>query len=96
MAEKDIKDGILAYNNTTPPQKVVIKNGTTSTFSILSLLYPLLTVGVTIFLIIFLFRRVGSINNKSFDFVKNRARVIPSSTKFDSVAGVDEEKEELK
>ena len=96
VAEKDIKDAVLAYNDTTPPQKVVIKNGTTSTFSILSLIYPLLTVGVTIFLIVFLFKRLGSINNKSFDFVKNRARVVPSNTKFDSVAGVDEEKEELK
>ena len=96
VAEKDIKDEIIAYNDTTPPQAVVIKNGTTSTFSILSLLYPVLTIGVTIFLIIFMFRRVGSINNKSFDFVKNRARIVPSSTKFDSVAGVDEEKEELK
>ena len=37
----------------------------------------------------------SSINNKSFDFVKNRARIIPSNTKFENVAGVDEEKEEL-
>lgn len=48
--------------------------------------------GVLIYIV---FKKMGSINNKSFDFVKNRARIIPSNTKFENVAGVDEEKEEL-
>ena len=40
-------------------------------------------------------KRIGGDNNKSFDFVKSRARVYPSKTKFSDVAGEDEEKAEL-
>ncbi len=77
-------------------KKVTIVPGSTTTFSILNLLYPILLLIATGVLIYFIFRKMGSINNKSFDFVKNRARIIPSNTKFENVAGVDEEKEELK
>lgn len=69
--------------------------GTTTTISIINILYPLLTVIVLIVMIVFIFRQVRGANNKSFDFVKSRARVYPSKTKFSDVAGEDEEKEEL-
>lgn len=77
-------------------KKVTIVPGSTTTFSILNLLYPILLLVATGVLIYFVFKKMGNINNKSFDFVKNRARIIPSNTKFENVAGVDEEKEELK
>ena len=48
------------------------------------------------FFVILLLKRIGKTNSQSFDFVKNRARIIPSNVKFDSVAGLDEEKEEVK
>ena len=69
--------------------------GTTSTISLLNILYPLAMVTISIIFIIFLFRRVRGENNKSFEFVKSRARVTPSKTKFSDVAGADEEKAEL-
>ncbi|MBQ7453110.1 MAG: ATP-dependent zinc metalloprotease FtsH [Clostridia bacterium] len=94
--ESQLKSYILTYNDAHPTAKIAVYNGTTTTFSIMSLLYPILALGVTIFLIVLVFRKVGSINNKSFDFVKNRARIIPSKTKFGVVAGIDEEKEEVR
>ena len=69
--------------------------GTTTTVSILNILYPVLMIGITIMFFIFLMKRVKGENNKSFEFVKSRARVTPSKTKFSDVAGEDEEKAEL-
>ena len=69
--------------------------GTTTTVSILSILYPVLSIVVFGFMIYFILRQVKGANNKSFDFVKSRARVYPSKTKFSDVAGEDEEKAEL-
>lgn len=97
--EYDALDEINLFNETAVENgfsQVTIVPGSTTTFSILNLLYPILLLVCTGVLIYFAFKKMGAINNKSFDFVKNRARVIPSNTKFDAVAGVDEEKEELK
>ncbi len=69
--------------------------GTTTTVSIFSILYPILMVVVFAVMIIFITRQIRGANNKNFDFVKNRARVYPSKTKFTDVAGEDEEKAEL-
>ena len=69
--------------------------GTTTTVSILSILYPILSIVVFGFMIYFILRQVKGANNKSFDFVKSRARVYPSKSKFADVAGADEEKAEL-
>ena len=79
------------FTGTIP--KVVF--GTTTTVSILSILYPILSFVVFGFMIYFVLRQVKGANNKSFDFVKSRARVYPSKTKFTDVAGEDEEKAEL-
>jgi len=72
-----------------------LKYGTTSTISIMSILYPVLSIIVFGLMIYFILRQVKGANNKSFDFVKSRARVYPSKTKFTDVAGEDEEKAEL-
>ncbi len=69
--------------------------GTTTTISILNILYPILMIGMIILFFTFLLKRVKGENNKSFEFVKSRARVTPSKTKFSDVAGEDEEKAEL-
>ena len=69
--------------------------GTTNTISLLNILYPLIMITISIIFIVFLFKRVRGENSKSFEFVKSRARVTPSKTKFTDVAGADEEKAEL-
>ncbi len=69
--------------------------GTTTTVSIMSVLYPILMLVIFAFMIFFITRQIRGANNKSFDFVKSRARVYPSKTKFSDVAGEDEEKAEL-
>ena len=70
-------------------------SGTTTTVSIMNILYPILLIGSLIFMIIFISKQLKSSNNKNFEFVKNRARIYPSKTKFSDVAGADEEKQEL-
>ena len=100
-AESTIEDLILemysgtlngeAYTGSIPK----LMYGTTTTISIMSILYPIVMVvvfGVMIFLVL---KQVKGANNKNFDFVKSRARVYPSKTKFSDVAGEDEEKAEL-
>ncbi len=72
-----------------------VKTGNPTTISILNILYPILMVATLIIMIVFVVRQVKGANNKSFEFVKNKARVYPSKTKFSDVAGEDEEKEEL-
>lgn len=75
--------------------KPAYQYGTTTTISILNILYPVLMIGISIAFFVFLFKRLRGENNKSFEFVKSRARVTPSKTKFSDVAGEDEEKAEL-
>ncbi len=70
-------------------------SGTTTTVSIISILYPILMIGMFIAVAFLIIKNIKGANNKSFDFVKNRARITPSKTKFVDVAGEDEEKEEL-
>ena len=69
--------------------------GTTTSVSVMSILYPVLMLVIFIFMIYFITRQIKGANSKSFDFVKNRARIYPSKTKFTDVAGEDEEKAEL-
>ena len=83
------------WNNLSETNRPAIISGTTTTISIMNILYPILLVGSLIFMIIFISKQLKSSNNKSFEFVKNRARIYPSKTKFSDVAGADEEKQEL-
>ena len=74
---------------------VQVVPGTTSTFSILNFVYIVLAIGSTLFIIFWLTRTIKGANNKSFDFVKNRARIGESTIKFSDVAGAEEEKQEV-
>ncbi len=79
------------FKGTIP--KVVF--GTTTTISIMNILYPVLMIVLVAIMLTMLLKRVKGENNKSFEFVKSRARIYPSKTKFSDVAGEDEEKAEL-
>ena len=78
-----------------PSQKPIIRFGTTTTISVMSILMPILFLVIFIVMIVLITRQIKNSNNKSFEFVKNRARIYPSKTKFTDVAGEDEEKAEL-
>lgn len=69
--------------------------GTTTTVSIFNILYPIILIAGLIIMVVIVVRQVKGANNKSFEFVKSRARIYPSKTKFSDVAGADEEKAEL-
>ena len=73
----------------------IITNSST-TFSIVSLIYPMLLISLIVFSLIYFSKQVKGANSKSFDFVKSRARVSNSKVKFTDVAGAKEEKEEVK
>ena len=95
--ENAVRDFVETYNNglSASEPKVVMVFGTTATFDIMSILYPILIIVSFIVLFMIISRNIKGANNKSFDFVKNRARIYPSKTKFADVAGADEEKAEL-
>jgi len=72
-----------------------VKFGTTTTINIMNILYPILMIALLVIMFVIIMKQVKGANNKSFDFVKNRARIYPSKFKFTDVAGEDEEKAEL-
>ena len=74
---------------------ITINSGTSTTINVFNIIFPILLVLSTIIMIVFIGRMFKSANRSGMDFVKNRARVIPSKVKFDRVAGADEEKAEL-
>lgn len=74
---------------------VKVVSGSSETFDILNILYPIFLVAVLFIALKMIFKQVGASNNKTFDFVKSRARVASSKVKFADVAGADEEKAEL-
>ena len=73
--------------------KVVI--GSATSFNVFNILYPILLIGVAFIALKMIFKQIGNGNNKTFEFVKNRARISQSKVKFSDVAGADEEKAEL-
>ena len=97
--ESALRDQIDQFNETAVSngyQKVELEFGPTTTFSIMSLLYPILMAVFFFSFIFILMKQIRGANSSSMDFVKNKARIYPSKTKFSDVAGADEEKEELK
>ena len=88
---KDLYEGTSGYDTTN----LTIVVGSAATFNVLNLLYPILGVAVLFILFRMLLRSIGSANRSGLDFVKNRARIMPSKVKFADVAGADEEKAEL-
>ena len=86
---------ILVGQGQQPKVLIEIYTGSTTTFNIMNLIYPVLIV-VSIGLLIFItVRQLKGINKNSMDFTKNRARISESTVKFDKVAGSEEEKREL-
>ena len=90
--EEEALHALLTSNSDKMP---TIYYGTTTTISIISILYPLLSIGIFVVMIVIILRQIRGSNNKSFEFVKSKARIYPSKTKFEDVAGEDEEKAEL-
>ena len=90
---------VLIEQFTTNPnfhmENVKIITGDATTFNIFNILYPILMFVVLFVLFRMIMRSVGMANSKGMDFVKNRARIMPSKVKFTDVAGADEEKAEL-
>ncbi len=61
------------------------------------LAFPLLSLGISIFIIIMFVRQARGANSGALDFGKTKAQVITNvKVRFSDVAGADEEKEELK
>ena len=103
--EEDVIAVVKEYNSTVDARnqanpalkltKINLNVGTSTTVNIFNILFPILMVVSTIVLIVFFARMFKNANRSGMEFVKNRARVIPSKVKFDKVAGADEEKAEL-
>ena len=94
--EVDVIEVVKNNNSIESNQKVKLVSGSTTTYSIMSFIFPILMTLFFIIFMMFLMRQVKGAGSSSMDFVKNRARITPSKTKFTDVAGADEEKEELK
>ena len=92
--ENAVREYVDSYN-ASATQKITVQFGTTTTFDIMSILYPILMLVCFFVLFMIIMKQIRGANNKSFEFVKNRARIYPSKTKFSDVAGADEEKAEL-
>lgn len=69
--------------------------GSSTTFNILNFMYPILIIASLFLVFRMVMKQMANTNNKSFEFIKNRARILPSKIKFSDVAGADEEKAEL-
>ena len=62
-----------------------------------SIIYPILYIGFAVFIIVLIFKMLGSANKGAMGFGKSRAKAYTSSkVRFSDIAGTDEEKEELK
>lgn len=97
-SEDKINEIVLAYNETNEQdasKQIVISYGSTTTFSVLNIIYPVLMFASVILLAVFIMRSIKNANKGSLDFVKNRARIAQSNVRFSDVAGIDEEREEL-
>ena len=95
---KEYNENVDVRNQTNPALKLTKINiavGTSTTIDIFNIIFPILLILLTVIMIVSFARMFRNANKNGMDFVKNRARVIPSKVKFDKVAGADEEKAEL-
>ena len=94
--EEDVVALVRANNEDASNAHIKLVSGSTTVFSIMNIIYPVLMVLFFVFLMWFIFRQFRGVRNTNMDFVRSRARISPSTTKFSDVAGADEEKEELR
>ena len=98
--EKDVLEVVRINNEKALTdnslKKINLVSGKTTTFSIMSIIFPIIMFLLFMLFMVFLTKQLRGSGSSSMDFVKNRARITPSKTKFTDVAGADEEKEELK
>ena len=67
------------------------------TQSFFETILPYLSIAVVVVMAIFLIKSIGGANNKSMSFGKTKARIVQNvKVRFSDVAGIDEEKEELR
>ena len=96
---EDVLDKIDAFNSNTTDEFNfnITYREKPQTQSFLESILPYLSIGVVIVMAIILIRSIGGANNKSLSFGKTRAKMVQNVKKrFSDVAGIDEEKEELK
>lgn len=92
----DVREAINEYNNLHPTDKIETKVGVDG-FNWLDIIVPVLYLGFGIFLVVMIFRLIGSSNKGAMSFGKSKARAYTSSkVRFSDIAGTEEEKEELK
>jgi len=61
------------------------------------IIYPVLYIGFSVFMVFMIFRLLGSSNKGAMNFGKSKARAYTTSkVRFNDIAGTEEEKEELK
>jgi len=91
-----VQNSILIFNSTTETAKVSQFASLRESTDWTSLIFPIISLLITIAIIVALSKTINKSTKQSFDFTKNRARIAKSTFTFDDVAGADEEKEEVK
>lgn len=90
-------DKIEAYNATVAPggTTITVKKGVDG-FNWWNVIYPVLYIGFSIFLVWMIFRVIGASNKNAMGFGKSKAKAYTTSkVRFSDIAGTEEEKEEL-
>ena len=86
-----VRDAVLDYE-TTEYTSIDPNQGSWTDY-----IFPVLYIGMIIFVGIFLFRSIARQNNQNMDFGHSRAKAVTNmKIRFTDVAGAEEEKEELK
>lgn len=91
-----VQNTILIYNSTTEANKVGQFAELKSSGDWTIILDIVIFIGGGLLLMLLLSKLLNRSTKQSFDFTRNRAKLAKSSITFDSVAGADEEKEEVK
>lgn len=105
---KILKDAIDSVKNSwekygNAELKNLVKDGTfwydganLATFNWTSLIFPVLSITITIVMFVLLFRQMSGGSSKAMSYAKSKARINSNiQVKFSDVAGADEEKEEV-
>ena len=93
-----IENFIIEYNRTAADEDdVALKPVGVAGTNWWDIIYPILYIGFSVFMVWMIFRLLGSSNKGAMNFGKSKARAYTTSkVRFDDIAGTEEEKEELK